>query len=133
MTLSEILKLNHELTFNDDTGIIRGFLMAFDYNEKHQDKLPLNTYNAHKACDKLQNLLRKCLFCIGDFIPPVEGIDKDAVYSVRSVEKPPFVARTNDSEVVNKIYELFINLGGWENAKFLLENLRLNKDIGNAE
>lgn len=43
-------------------------------------------------------------------------------------EKPPFIVRTNDPEVIEKIYKLFMRIGGWENVKFLFENLRLNDE-----
>ena len=68
--LKEILDLHHELTFNSDIAAIRGFLIAFDYNEnqKDEDKISLSTY----ACDNIQDLLKKCLFCIGDLIPKIE-------------------------------------------------------------
>ena len=50
------------------------------------------------------------------------------IYSVRTPEKPLFVARTNDPKVIERIYELFFKIGGWENLKFMFENLRLNKN-----
>ena len=98
----------------------------FDYNENHEDKRSISSYNAHQACDRIQDLLQKCWFCIGDFIPPIKNTNEEFIYSVRTPEKPPFIARTNDPEVIKHIYELFIEIGGWQEAKFLLENLRLN-------
>lgn len=50
------------------------------------------------------------------------------IYSVKTPEKPPFIARTNNPATVERIYKLLIKIGGWENVKFLLENLRLNKN-----
>ena len=124
--LKEILDLNQELTFSHDVATIRGFLNDFDYNENHEDKRTISSYHAHQACDRIQDLLKKSLFCIGDFIPPIKNTGDEFIYSVRTPEKPPFIARTNDPEVIKHIYELFIEIGSWQEAKFLLENLRLN-------
>ena len=71
-------------------------------------------------------LAYECLEFVCQTIPPIKTLDKGFVYSVRTAEKPPFIARTNDPAVIEEIYQLFIRLGGWENAKFLFENLRLN-------
>lgn len=49
-------------------------------------------------------------------------------YSFHAPKKPPFIVRTNDAEIIKRIEKLLIRIGGWENAKFLLENLRLNED-----
>lgn len=53
---------------------------------------------------------------------------EDFIYSVRRPEKPPFIARTNDPKVIARINKLFIKIEGWENVKFLFENLRLNEN-----
>lgn len=49
----------------------------------------------------------------------------DFLYSVRVPTSPPFMARTNDPAVIERIERLFIENGGWGNVQFLLENLRL--------
>ena len=49
----------------------------------------------------------------------------DFLYSVRVPTSPPFMARTNDPAVIERINRLFIEIGGWSNVQFLLENLRL--------
>ena len=49
----------------------------------------------------------------------------DFLYSVRVPTSPPFMARTNDPAVIERINRLFIEIGGWGNVQFLLENLRL--------
>lgn len=49
----------------------------------------------------------------------------DFLYSVRVPTSPPFMARTNDPVVIERINRLFIEIGGWSNVQFLLENLRL--------
>lgn len=49
----------------------------------------------------------------------------DFLYSVRVPTSPPFMARTNDPAVIERIERLFIEIGGWWNVQFLLENLRL--------
>lgn len=50
----------------------------------------------------------------------------DFFYSVRIPTSLPFMARTNDPAVIERINQLFIEIGGWENVQFLLENLRLS-------
>ena len=72
--LKEILDLNQELTFNTDVATIRGFLNKFDYNLQHEDKININTFEAHQACSRIQKLLQKSCFCIGDFIPRIQKV-----------------------------------------------------------
>ncbi len=47
--------------------------------------------------------------------------------NVYSVKTPPFIATTNDPKVIERIHTLFIKIGGWENLKFLFENLILRR------
>ena len=83
--LKEILDLNQELTFNHDVATIRGFLNDFDYNENHEDKMNINSYKAHQACDRIQDLLQKCWFCIGDFIPKIEQIKGESLMNTITI------------------------------------------------
>lgn len=128
--LNKILKLHNKLTYENDIAKIRKFLNDFDYNEKHENELTLDSSSARKACDNLQKTLSQCLNFVGETIPPIKILDEDFIYSVRGTEKPPFIARTNDPAVIEKIYQLFIRMGGWQEVKFLFENLRLNDDFG---
>lgn len=128
--LNKILVLHNNLTFENDIATIRQFLNDFDYNEKFEEKIDLNSRAARKACNNLQTILWQYLTFVGETIPPIKILDEDFVYSVRAAEKPPFIARTNDPAVIEKIYNIFIRMGGWQEVKFLFENLRLNEDIG---
>ena len=120
--LTKILKMRDKLAYGKEIGIILNFVKSFDGD------CDVDTSEVRKACNRLQNLLRECLEFVHQTIPPIKTLDKDFVYSVRAAEKPPFIARTNDPIVIEEIYRLFIRLGGWENAKFLFENLRLNTE-----
>ena len=121
--LTRILKMRDKLAYGKEISVILNFLNSFN------DNCDVDTSEVRKACNKLQSLLRECLEFVYQTIPPIETLDKDFIYSVRISEKPPFIARTNDPAVIEEIYRLFIKLGGWENAKFLFENLRLNDDL----
>ena len=116
--LTRTFKMIDKLVRGEEIAIIRTFLKNCD----------VDTTAERKACDKLQNLLRECLDFAKDTIPPLRTLRKNFVYSVQMAEKPPFIVRTNDPAVIEKIHQLFIRLGDWQDAKFLLENLRLNDD-----
>lgn len=131
MKLHKILDLQHKLTFSDDVSVIRDFINTFELNEKEGTNFKLSTEAVLHACDNIQELLKQSLFTIGDFIPPIKNAKEEYVYSIRTPKEPPFVAKTNDPEVINHIYKLFVKMGGWEEAKFLLENLRMNRKEAN--
>ena len=120
--LTKILKMRDKLACKNEIFAIRKFLKSFNGD------CDVNVSEALKNCDKLENLLGECLNFVDDTIPPIKTLRKDFCYSVRLAEKPPFIARTNDPAVIEEIYKIFIRLGGWDNAKFLFENLRLNDE-----
>lgn len=126
MKTEELMNLRYSLAANKSVLDVLQLLRDIKYNAAHDTKRELKLNRVRRACDELQKLLSESAAVVNEVIPPLRTMGDDFVYSVRSAEYPPFVVKTNDSDVIEQIYQLLMRIGGWENAKFLLENLRLN-------